>query len=96
MLAFKRPSGLRVIELLQRRLPLDQLKTLTVMLGMTSAAFLAATSLFYDNRMVSVTSANPHSDFSVTVEALECSFADYELVTRCTVTGPGERGVSTR
>lgn len=94
--AFEDPSGFRVIELLQRRLPFDQLKIFAVMLRVTRAAFLAATSLFHDSSMVSMARANPGCDLGVAIEALEGSFTDAEFVTRGAITSSGERGVRAR
>ncbi len=82
-----------MIELLQRRLPLDELKIFAVMLRVTRAAFLASTSLFHDGGVVSVTRANAGCDFGVAIQALEGGFTDTEFVTRCAVTSSGKRGV---
>lgn len=66
------------------------------MFRVTGAAILAATSRFHDSRMVSATCANASCNLCVAIQALEGSFTDAEFVTRRTVRGTGEPGMSTR
>lgn len=94
VLALKRPSGLRVVELLLAGLPLDQLKGGSVVLRMATPAGLAPIVLLYDARMITATFGNARGNVGMAIEAPECGVGA-GLVTLGAVGGPFQGGVST-
>ena len=71
VLAFQGPACLAVVELAQRRLPLDQREAFPIVLGMATGAGLAAGIFGDDAGVIALAGCDPLGNFGVAVEALE-------------------------
>jgi hypothetical protein len=78
------PIRLDVIKLLLRRLPLDEGKLLTIVLGVVTGAGLAAGALGHGAGVEAAPGGDRAGDFAVAVQALERGLPA-EAMTACTV-----------
>ena len=80
MLFHERISGLAMIELLERRFPVDERKILAIVLEVAPHAISAIRILHPEKRVVALMRGQTVRNFLVAFEAFECRRAGSELV----------------
>jgi hypothetical protein len=74
-----------------RRLPVDQIELLAVMLQMAANAVLPVWIAHLDLEVISVLAAEPPGNFLVAIQAFKCGRVGAELVAARTLRCPGKR-----
>ena len=95
MFAVEFPAGLRVLELLQRRLPVDKQECSPVVLRVTSRAGLAAAARLHDGCVITTSSGDASSNLCVAFKAPERGIAT-RLMTFRAVCGAFKAGMRPR
>lgn len=90
VLAFERVTRRRVIELAGRRVPLDELEVLAVVLGMAAGACLVRALRAHQRRVEPALPLQPERNLHMAVEALEAGGAFAQFVARSAARGAAE------